>query len=177
MKANSTDLSNALLYGSTIYNNKLNLSLSRVYLFSVTAGTGLQCFSFLSPSQGGFPQFFQSFVSVFLSPVSWLCCLSPSSLLHFSFWVISFLWVDAIRGFFCYHEWWFIEVKAPKIISQQASTKQHRKGLKRIKYFFFLSKKHPSLESSLLKGSTIPWKVSTTSLHCQTFFSSFRETF
>ena len=152
MKANSTDLSNALLYGSTIYNNKLNLSLSlsRVYLFSDTAGTGLQCFSFLSPSQGGFPQFFQSFVSVFLSPVSWLCCLSPSSLLHFSFWVISFLWVDAIRGFFCYQEWWFIEGS-----QNNFSTGEHKaasKGFKKDKIFFFSFKKTSIIRVLVVEG-------------------------
>jgi hypothetical protein len=59
------------------------------------------------------------------------------------------------------------------------STGEHKAASKGFKKdnFFFLSKKHPSLESLLLKGSTIPWKVSTTSLHCQTIFSSFRETF
>jgi hypothetical protein len=113
-------------------------------------------------------------VSVFLSPVSWLCCLSPSSLLHFSFWVISFLWVDAIRGFFCYQEWWFIEGS-----QNNFSTGEHKAASKGFKKdnFFFLSKKHPSLESLLLKGSTIPWKVSTTSLHCQTFFRHFEKLF
>ena len=60
------------------------------------------------------------------------------------------------------------------------STGEHKaasKGFKKDKIFFFLSKKHPSLESSLLKGSTIPWKVSTTSLHCQTVFRHFEKIF